>query len=248
MATGLDSTEHEEPGDDSTTNPERGWFQWAVTMGIFTGAQQSESPFSILKQMKRTKPGHTAFEYNSINTWILELIVEQVTGKPLSEVFGQAIWRNIGTQADGFIAITGDGYPMAWGFTSSTLRDLARFGMVYTPSWNKISKKQIISSKILNKIQHEGNPITFDKGLVGKQLLETFYETNLTNRYQWDVVFPDGDFYKEGVGGQGLYISPSKDLVIAWFSTGENPARAMARAVATSTIFTPSLKRLQRKL
>lgn len=54
--------------------------------------------------------------------------------------------------------------------------------------------------------------------------------------YGCDVVFSDGDFYKEGVGGQGLYISPSRDLVIAWFSIGENNARAMARAIATSAM------------
>lgn len=237
MATGLDSTEHEEPNDDSTTNPERGWYQWAVTMGLFTGSQSDQSPFNTLKQMNRTKPGNTAFEYNSINTWVLELIVEQVTNKPFSEAFGEAVWRRIGAEADGFIGITPDGYSMGWGFTSSTLRDLARYGMIYTPSWNKVSRQRIISEKILNNIQKGGNPAIFDKGLVGKQMLETFYETKLTNRYQWDVVFEDGDFYKEGVGGQGLYVSSSRDLIIAWFSTGENNARVMARAIATSKLF-----------
>lgn len=239
MATGLNSTEHEEPGDDSTSNPARGWYQWAESMGLFIGPHSEESPISMLKKMKREKPGYEAFEYNSIDTWVLELIVEKVTNMPLSDAFGNAIWRKMGAQADGFIAITKDGYSMAWGFASSALRDLARFGLLFTPSWNKVSEKQIISDRILNKIQHGGHPAIFDKGLVGKQMLETFFETHLTNSYQWDVVFPDGDFYKEGVGGQGLYVSPSRNLVIAWFSTGENPARVMARAIATSAMFAP---------
>jgi hypothetical protein len=29
----------------------------------------------------------------------------------------------------------------------------------------------------------------------------------------------DGDFFKGGYGGQGLYISPAHDLVIAYFGT-----------------------------
>lgn len=40
--------------------------------------------------------------------------------------------------------------------------------------------------------------------------------------YHWDVIFEDGDFFKEGFGGQGLYISPSKRLVIGFFSAGKD--------------------------
>ena len=34
---------------------------------------------------------------------------------------------------------------------------------------------------------------------------------------------PDGDFYKGGFGGQGLYISPARDLVIAFFGMPLKP-------------------------
>jgi len=238
MATGLDATEHEEPGDDARINPNRGWYQWAVSIGIFPDTQQHhDSPMAVLKRMKRVKPGNTVFEYNSINTWVLELIVEQVTGKPLNEAFGDYVWRHIGTQSDGYVGITPEGYSMGWGFVSSTLRDLARFGMIFTPSWKKISKKQIITAEILNKIQNNGNPDIFAKGYVGKEMLNVLYETKLSNSYQWDLVFSDGDFYKSGTGGQGLYVSPSRDLVIAWFSTGDNAEQVMARAIALSSLF-----------
>ncbi len=239
MATGLNSTEHEEPNDDARINPKRGWFQWATAMGIFPmhNNVQAESPMNVLRRMERVKKGNTAFEYNSINTWVLELIVEQTTGKPLNEVFGDAVWRKIGAQADGFIGITPDGYPMGWGFVSSTLQDLGRFGMIFTPSWNKISKDQIISKTILDKIQHGGNPAIFGNGSVGRDMNATLNDKNLSNSYQWDIVFPDGDFFKGGVGGQGLYVSPSRDLVIAWFSTGENNEHVMARAIAVSEQF-----------
>ena len=39
---------------------------------------------------------------------------------------------------------------------------------------------------------------------------------------------PDGDFYKGGFGGQGLYISPTRDLVIAYFGTLVESRRANA--------------------
>lgn len=53
----------------------------------------------------------------------------------------------------------------------------------------------------------------------------------LANRHQWDIVFPDGDFFKAGVGGQGMYISPSADTVVVWFSTGKQMEEVMARAI-----------------
>lgn len=41
----------------------------------------------------------------------------------------------------------------------------------------------------------------------------------ISNNRQWDDVFADGDFSKPGFMGQGPYVSPGRDLVIACFST-----------------------------
>jgi CubicO group peptidase (beta-lactamase class C family) len=61
-----------------------------------------------------------------------------------------------------------------------------------------------------------------------------------TNHWQWDAVWSDGDFYKGGVFGQGLYVSPAKDLVIVWFSTAvSNDLTQYARQIA---IKTPALR------
>jgi CubicO group peptidase (beta-lactamase class C family) len=35
MATALESTEHDEPRGDARTNLERGWFQWAASLGAY---------------------------------------------------------------------------------------------------------------------------------------------------------------------------------------------------------------------
>ena len=37
--------------------------------------------------------------------------------------------------------------------------------------------------------------------------------------YQWDEIYSDASFYKRGHAGQGLYISTSRDLVIAFYGT-----------------------------
>jgi hypothetical protein len=55
--------------------------------------------------------------------------------------------------------------------------------------------------------------------------------------YQWDAVWTDGDFFKAGFRGQGLYISPSQDLVIAFFGSASQGQKAYARAIAKSSLF-----------
>jgi hypothetical protein len=55
------------------------------------------------------------------------------------------------------------------------------------------------------------------------------------------VIFSDGDFLKLGFGGQGLYVSGSRELVIAWFGTqpAERPHEmpGIARQLARSGLF-----------
>jgi CubicO group peptidase (beta-lactamase class C family) len=236
MATGLDSTEHEEPNDDARVNPVRGWYKWAVSIGLFEDKEHlNQSPYDVLRSMKKVKPGHTVFEYNSIDTFVLELIVNEVTGKPLSEVYGERVWRKIGAQNDAFIGVTKYGLGNGWGFMNCTLRDFGRWGMTFTPSWHKISQEQIIPDEVLQKIQTGGRPEIYLGGFVGKEFQQSFPDiTGLANRYQWDIVFPDGDIFKAGVGGQGLYISPARDTVVVWFSTGKQEEEIMARAVVKS--------------
>lgn len=233
MATGLDSTEHEEPNDDARVNPERGWYKWAVSLGLFEDKQHlNQTPIDVLKNMKKVKPGHTVFEYNSIDTFVLELIVNQVTGKTLNEVFGERVWRKMGAQNDAFVGVTKYGLGNGWGFVNTTLRDMGRFAMLYSPSWNKVSKEQIMPMALIEDIQKNGKPDIYLKGFVGKELQHSFPDIKgLTNRYQWDIVFPDGDFYKGGVGGQGIYVSPSADTVVVWFSTGKQQEEILARAI-----------------
>jgi len=121
---------------------------------------------------------------------------------------------------------------------NSTLRDLARFGMVFTPSCKKIAGEKIIPDAIMKKIHDRTYVAMYDKGWAGQKFTESFYDDagKIGNRYQWDAVLSDGDMFKSGVGGQGVYISPASDMVVAWFctGTGNDQEEAMARAIVKS--------------
>ena len=237
MATGLDGTEHDEPNEDSRTNPDQIWYRWAATdaVGIFADPKQrNEKWYDVLRSMQRRKPAYEAFEYNSINTFVMNRVVERVADKPLYEQFSDRLWSKLGMEHDAYYLCAPNGFTLGFMGVNSTLRDLARFGMAFTPSCSKLAREQLIPHAILDKIQDISHADMFGNGNVGRLQLAQFVDDPvIANRYQWDCVFPDGDFIKYGVGGQGLYLSPANDTVVAWFCTsdGSNHEGPMARAI-----------------
>ena len=123
---------------------------------------------------------------------------------------------------------------------SSTLRDLARYGMLFNDGV-RAEGDPVISDAYLEKIRVSGRPeLTLSNP-------DVWLRTALSdgsfrhNSYLWDIVTSDGHFLKSGFGGQGLYVAPELDLVIGWFGTqderGSTEMLEIARQVATSGLF-----------
>ena len=103
----------------------------------------------------------------------------------------------------------------------ATLRDVARFGLLFHPGGPRsVIPEPVVPEGYLSKIQSGGRPELFKQGPTGQAILRDLHgEHPRHNMHQWDYVMEDGDFFKGGYGGQGLYISPARDLVIAYFGT-----------------------------
>ncbi|GLS90337.1 hypothetical protein GCM10007916_14040 [Psychromonas marina] len=234
MATGLNATEHDEVEADSRTNPEQPWFKWAVSIGVFEG-DVTQTPLEVLAEMKRKAPGSETFEYNSINTFVLSRIVENVRGLPMNEIVSRDMWQKMGANNDAYTVVSPKGgYPLMFFSMNTTIEDMTKFGMLLTPSATKLGNGGI-DKDVIKLIQESGNPEAYGGGYVGKMMENSFYnDTNIKNAYQFDAIFEDGDLFKAGVGGQGVYISPTKDLVISFFSTstGKNQEETYAREIA----------------
>ncbi len=111
---------------------------------------------------------------------------------------------------------------------------------MFTPS-GRSKVNPLISDSYMQKIQKDGRPAIFNAGRENNpRLIDA--ERPRHNTYQWDLVMEDGDFFKSGYGGQGLYVSPSRDLVIAFFGTLDEDGRSsqmsqVARQLAKSGLF-----------
>jgi CubicO group peptidase (beta-lactamase class C family) len=204
-----------------------------------------ESQLEVVRAARRKGPPGKAFDYSSLNTTVLTLLAEAVENRRWADIFQDRVWGRMGVEGDMQVALAPDGTPQAHGLLSTRLRDVARYGLLYTPSWAMASRERIVSEAYVRDIQRGGRRQIFLEGELGKQIVNSSFSANppSANHWQWDAIWDDGDFFKGGVFGQGLYVSPGRDLVIAWYSTVmtselTNYARQIADDVALSEVAT----------
>lgn len=178
-----------------------------------------ETVRDILKSAGRTGFAGQVFEYSSGITQMLVFVAEAVTGQSWSDAFDDRVWSHVRAEGALQMHLAPEGMAAAHGIVSSRLRDLARYGLLYTPYWSLVADKQVVSDAALARIAkpHYSHD-TFMKG-DGKRFTSILGESPLGNSRQWDAVYADGGMFKNGLFGQGLYVSPDKGIVIAYFST-----------------------------
>jgi CubicO group peptidase (beta-lactamase class C family) len=211
MASGIDALEGIE---DSYTNPERKHYQYEASLGWLPKVDAlpesvlEEDTYAFIASLdKKSGPGEV-WEYVSVNTMVLAWLTEEVTGKKFPELLSETIWSRMGAEADALLSVNARGMGAVHGGVIATLRDVARFGLLFT----KGRGRGIVSEDYLRKILEGGRPKLLEAA--GRASDDVRHAT-----YQWDRVYRDGSFFKGGFGGQGLFVSPEKEVVIAYFGT-----------------------------
>lgn len=186
------------------TNPQHKNYQLESALGIFPKANNTPaSAFKFIAGLKKdTLPGLNA-EYSNINTFVLGWLAERVTGKKYADLVSESIWKPMGASSNAYVCLSDKGIPWPHGGISATLRDLARFGMLFTNSEIRSRNESLISFSQLKEI-FEAPPIEHSP-------------IPLKWAYQWDLA-NDGVMMKSGFGGQALYIHPEKEIVIAYYN------------------------------
>lgn len=217
MSSGIDGYEIGAP----FTDPAHKHYQMEASLGwlpITDAMPQSVidgDTFAFLAALKRRREPGACAEYTSINTAMLGWLIERITGKPLATVLSEEIWSHMGAESDAMIVINRRGVPIASAGMATTLRDLARFGLLFTESRRLVSDERIISDTHLSRITNGGRPHLLGEG-------RPAWIRHTTR--QWDEVTKSGDFGKGGFAGQSLWIAPKNDVVIAYFGTNESLA------------------------
>ena len=153
------------------------------------------------------EPG-TYMHYVSINTQVLGFLLQEVTNRSISEYLYEKIWNPLGMEDSAYFILDDVEDELALGGLNASLRDYAKFGLLYLQKgrWND---SQIISEQWIEDSYKTD----------GKHLVPGVRDTSSNPwgyGYQWWVPgFPDTDYTASGVYNQYIYIAPESGIVIA---------------------------------
>lgn len=205
MATGLDCA-------DEYLSRDACYYRYSMAIGDgFRTEDAPDNPYDFVATLQAEKvdePGEK-FSYSGLNTFVLAWLVEKVTDMPFQDVFTREIWYHIGAEADASYIAPRYGVPVTHGGFLARMRDVARFGLLFTPSYHVVSDIRIISDEHLALIDSGGRPeLRANAGM--PPVSESGIKHNV---YQWDEIYANGNFYKGGWAGQGLLVNPRLDVV-----------------------------------
>lgn len=171
-----------------------------------------KSLYEFLPTVRKQGEHGAGFAYRSTNAEVLTWLIRRVTGKPAAQVLHERIFGLLGAEQDAYIGVDPQGNAVGAGGLNLGLRDLARFGelMRLDGRWNG---RQIVPASVVADIRRGGDRERFKAGGYGTL-------PGWSYRNQWWISHDDhGAYMARGVHGQGLYIDPKAEMVIARFGS-----------------------------
>ncbi len=210
MASGLDCADDYESWDAC-------YYRYSMAIGDgFRTEDAIDNPYEFAATYKATKvaePGEV-YSYSGLNTFVLGWLVEELMNMPFQDALSKEVWYHIGAESDASYFAPRYGIPVTHGGFLSRMRDLARFGLLFTPSYAVVSDRKIISDEHIEFLRNGGNPaLLINAGEPGVEVNGVKH-----NIYQWDAIFTNDNFYKSGWAGQGLIVNPTRDVVAVFTS------------------------------
>jgi CubicO group peptidase (beta-lactamase class C family) len=156
----------------------------------------------------------SAFKYRSILTDVLAWAAAEASGMPFPELFADRIWSRIGAERDAEIIVDAAGFPAAEGGICTTLRDLARFGLMHLQR-GEIGGRRVVPAAWTDRVATRDDELiaAFEHdGIEGSP--GAFYHDC------WWVLDGDAGLYSGyGINGQELLVHRPSRTVIARLST-----------------------------
>ncbi len=177
-------------------------------VALFNNQRAEGDVDAVTAYMRRLPRAHapgTQWNYNTGETNLIGVLVERATGRRLSDYAREKIWAPAGMEADGVWLYNESGSEISGCCLSLRLRDYGRFGQF-----------------VLEGARGVVPDGWFDRA--GRRQA-SFGQPGAGYGYQW-WTFDGGEFAAQGIFGQGIFIDPARQLVIAtvgnWPSATDN--------------------------
>lgn len=214
--------------DETYSNPNADIWRFSFAAGVRPKPPAYTGPTTIydfLPTINNEGNHGRGFKYRSINTEVLAWIISRVTGQSIEQLLSDRLWKPLGMESDGYLAVDAVGTGWASGGLNLQLRDLARVGEMMRMN-GRFNGRQIVPESVVADIRQCGRR-------EGCTRADSDRRFSLSYHNQWWMIHNDhGAFAARGVYGQTVYIDPTAEMVIARFASF--PLASNAHIDATS--------------
>jgi len=206
----------------ATSGPMIAYRKAAGWNALGPGEQPSDLRSFFLELREADAPHGGRFCYASPNTDLLGWVIERVSGKRYADLLGELLWQPMGAAENAYITVDRLGAPRAAGGMCATTRDLARVGQMVLEGGTH-QGRQVVPLSWIEMIANDGDPGAWSAG-------------NLTSYYPGVPIHYRAKWYVErtappllfclGIHGQNLFVDAANEIVIAKFSSQEQPLNA----------------------
>lgn len=197
---------------DSDVRASEAQFGWAP------GPRPASDAIAYLSGLANHRPHGGPFEYRSILSDVLGLVLERASGAPFAETLGRELWSPIGAETDAQVTLDPEGFAVADGGICVSLRDLARFGRMVLDG-GTVGGLRVVAEEWLTDtfLGGEDSADAFAQGEERDWLPGGHY------RSQWWVPAGGQCLLAIGIHGQFLFVDRPARTVIALLSTWPTP-------------------------
>jgi CubicO group peptidase (beta-lactamase class C family) len=174
---------------------------------------QPPDTYAWIRVLDNDRLHGSAFKYRSILTDVLAWAATEATGMRFPALYADRIWSRIGAERDAEIIVDAAGFAAAEGGFCTTLRDLARFGLMHLQR-GEIGGRRVAPAEWVDRLLTRDDELiaAFDGGSLGGRV--AFYHDAW---WVWDGAA--GVYSGYGINGQQLLVHHPSRTVIARFST-----------------------------
>lgn len=153
---------------------------------------------SYMRTLAREAPAGSKWVYKTGETNLIGVLVSSATGKSLADYLSEKVWAPFGMEQDATWLLGSTGHEISGCCVQAATRDFARFGLFMLAGGIVDGKPVLPDNWIASATRHQVGIGAEGRGY----------------GYQW-WTYDDGSYAARGIFGQGIFIDPQRDLVIA---------------------------------
>ncbi len=219
-------------------NENYGWNPFSKMARLYMG----NDAMKVVKGMKFSdKPGER-FQYDSMTSQLLGLVIERATGMSYAQYLSEKVWQPLGMEQDALMGLDSKTRRVAksYGGLTTNIRDLAKVGRLYlnVGNWNgtQIIDTSFVARSFSTHMSREKNKNTYsyswywgvtpDRWLSSPDSLKAYYKEpgNLPEGVMYcgwrnqgkgkcKAILHQGGYWAFGLYGQILYVNPRKNII-----------------------------------